>query len=111
MPDLRLLGLRVSVYTRIARIALAGYFAGAVLMPYERFLEAATQERHDIELLGHRFRVSFEQVCHRLTCLQRPGASGVPLRNPFPHVPPDPTAISACTLFQPTPQGSSRIPR
>lgn len=63
---------------KLARIALAGYFAGAVLMPYEPFLEAANAERHDIELLGHRFRVSFEQVCHRLTCMQRPGAAGVP---------------------------------
>ncbi len=63
---------------RLARLALAGYYAGAVLMPYDAFLAAAREERHDIELLGHRFRVSFEQVCHRLTCLQRPGSEGVP---------------------------------
>jgi predicted transcriptional regulator len=29
-------------------------------------------------VLGHRFRTSFEQVCHRLTTLHRPGAEGVP---------------------------------
>lgn len=62
----------------LARVALANYFAGAVLMPYEDFLVAAEEERYDIELLGHRFRVSFEQVCHRLTTLRRPGREGVP---------------------------------
>jgi len=63
---------------RLARMVLANYFAGAVLMPYGPFREAAEQERYDIELLGHRFRTSFEQVCHRLTTLHRPGAEGVP---------------------------------
>ncbi len=58
--------------------ALASYFAGALLMPYDEFLEAACTLRHDIELLGRRFGVSFEQVCHRLTTLRRPGAEGVP---------------------------------
>jgi predicted transcriptional regulator len=62
----------------VARVALANYFGGAVLMPYERFLQAAKSLRYDIELLGHRFRTSFEQVCHRLTTLQRPGSEGVP---------------------------------
>ena len=62
----------------LARVALANAFAGAVLMPYGRFLAAAREVRYDIELLGHRFRTSFEQVCHRLTTLQRPGEWGVP---------------------------------
>lgn len=62
----------------LCRVALANYFAGAVLMPYERFLSAAREVRYDVELLGHRFRTSWEQVCHRLTSLQRPGAEGVP---------------------------------
>ncbi|MCC7386226.1 MAG: DUF2083 domain-containing protein [Deltaproteobacteria bacterium] len=62
----------------LARVALANYFSAAVLMPYEQFLEAANAERYDVELLGHRFRTSFEQVAHRLTTLQRPGAEGVP---------------------------------
>ncbi|HYG69465.1 MAG TPA: short-chain fatty acyl-CoA regulator family protein [Anaeromyxobacteraceae bacterium] len=62
----------------LARVALASYFAGAVLMPYQSFLEAARQERYDLDLLGHRFRASFEQTCHRLTTLRRPGAEGVP---------------------------------
>ncbi|MCA9544100.1 MAG: DUF2083 domain-containing protein [Myxococcales bacterium] len=63
---------------RLARISLANYLASAVIMPYDAFLHAARQERYDIELLGHRFRSSFEQVCHRLTTLRRPGHAGVP---------------------------------
>jgi predicted transcriptional regulator/DNA-binding XRE family transcriptional regulator len=62
----------------LARVALANAFAGAVLMPYLPFLEAAEQSRYDIELLGHRFRTSFEQGCHRVCTLRRPGAQGVP---------------------------------
>ncbi|MEZ4472934.1 MAG: short-chain fatty acyl-CoA regulator family protein [bacterium] len=62
----------------LARVALANYFAGAVLMPYAPFLAAAEATRYDIGLLGHKFQASFEQVCHRLSTLQRPGASGVP---------------------------------
>jgi predicted transcriptional regulator/transcriptional regulator with XRE-family HTH domain len=63
----------------LARVALANYFAAAVLMPYQPFLDAARAERYDIELLAHRFGTSFEQVCHRLTTLRRPGAEGVPM--------------------------------
>ena len=63
----------------LSRIALANYFAAAVLMPYPPFYEAARAERYDIELLAHRFGTSFEQVCHRLTTLRRPGAEGVPM--------------------------------
>ena len=62
----------------LARVTLANYCAAAVLMPYEPFHRAAREERYDIELLGHRFRTSFEQVCHRLTTLRRPQAEGVP---------------------------------
>ena len=61
----------------LCRVALANYFASAVLMPYDAFLRAARNERYDIELLGHRFRASFEQTCHRLTTLRRPGAEGI----------------------------------
>jgi predicted transcriptional regulator/DNA-binding XRE family transcriptional regulator len=63
---------------RLCRVALANYFAGAVVMPYEDFLSSARKERYDIDLLSHRFRCSFEQVCHRLTTLGRQGAEGVP---------------------------------
>ena len=63
---------------RLARIALANYFAGALLMPYDAFHKAARHHRYDVELLQHRFGVSFEQACHRLTTLQRPRKRGVP---------------------------------
>ena len=62
----------------LARVALANYFAAAVLMPYGPFLQAAREERYDIDVIGRRFRVGFEQVCHRLTTLRRPGNEGVP---------------------------------
>jgi hypothetical protein len=62
----------------IARVALANYFAGAVLMPYAPFLEACRHERYDVDVVGRRFRVGFEQACHRFTTLRRPGAEGVP---------------------------------
>jgi len=63
---------------RLGRVVLANYFAGAVVMPYERILKVAQAERYDLELLGHRFGASFEQVCHRLTSLRRPGAEAIP---------------------------------
>jgi XRE family transcriptional regulator, fatty acid utilization regulator len=63
---------------RLLRISLANYFAAAVIMPYGRFHEAAEALAYDIALLGQRFGASFEQVCHRLTTLQRPSARGVP---------------------------------
>lgn len=62
----------------IAKIGLANYFAGAALMPYGRFLAAAQSDRHDLELLATRFGASIEQVAHRLSTLQRPGAKGIP---------------------------------
>jgi len=63
----------------VARNALTSYFAAALMMPYDAFLTACRETRYDIERLGRRFRASFEQVCHRMTTMQRPGRSGVPL--------------------------------
>jgi XRE family transcriptional regulator, fatty acid utilization regulator len=63
---------------RLARIGLANYFAGALILPYAAFRTAAEACRYDIDLLGQRFGVGFETVCHRLSTLQRPGAQGVP---------------------------------
>ncbi len=62
----------------ICRVGLANYFAGALVMPYGAFAAEARLVRHDVELLQSRFGASFEQVCHRLSTLQRPGARGVP---------------------------------
>lgn len=60
------------------RIGLLNYAAGAVLMPYAPYREAARSLRHDVEALCARFGVSWEQACHRLSTLQREGARGVP---------------------------------
>ncbi len=62
----------------IAKVGLANYFAGAVLMPYGAFLDAAQATRHDLEVLANRFGASLEQVSHRLSTLQRPGEKGIP---------------------------------
>jgi predicted transcriptional regulator/transcriptional regulator with XRE-family HTH domain len=62
----------------VARIGLANYFAGALLLPYQRFLEAAESMRYDIDQLARRFEVGFETICHRLSTLQRSSARGVP---------------------------------
>ncbi|TXI04171.1 MAG: ImmA/IrrE family metallo-endopeptidase [Rhizobium sp.] len=62
----------------LARIGLANYFAGALILPYAVFLEAAETLRYDIDLLGEKFGVGFETICHRLSTLQRPAARGVP---------------------------------
>ncbi|MCB2127661.1 MAG: DUF2083 domain-containing protein [Rhodobacteraceae bacterium] len=62
----------------IAKIGLANYFAGAAMLPYRAFLEAAQETRHDLERLADRFGASLEQVAHRLSTLQRPGLKGIP---------------------------------
>lgn len=62
----------------LLRAGLVSYLAGAILLPYERYLKAATTARYDLAVLRARFGVSLEQVMHRLTTLQRPGAEGVP---------------------------------
>jgi len=63
----------------LVRVGLYNYFAGAILMPYAPTLAAARELRYDVDLLSHHFGVSFEQACHRLSTLQRPGDKGVPL--------------------------------
>jgi predicted transcriptional regulator/transcriptional regulator with XRE-family HTH domain len=62
----------------LIRVGLLNYVAGALLMPYAAFADAARALRHDMEALAARFGVSFEQACHRLSTLQRQGARGVP---------------------------------
>lgn len=62
----------------LLRITLSGYFAGAVMMPYTEFLAAAQETRYDLELLCNRFVANFEQVCHRLTTLNKSNERGIP---------------------------------
>lgn len=96
---------------RRARGMLSSYLAGAVVMPYDSFHEAAVRSRYDIDHLVRRFGASFEQVCHRLVTLRRPGAQGIPFglmrtdpsgyvtkRFPLPHLP-LPRHGNACPLW------------
>ncbi|MFF2087279.1 short-chain fatty acyl-CoA regulator family protein [Nocardia sp. NPDC058176] len=62
----------------LLRVGLANYFAGALILPYTRFRNAAEELRYDIDLLSAMFEVGFETVCHRLSTLQRPNLRGVP---------------------------------
>lgn len=57
---------------------LESYFAAALLMPYGRFLRACEATGYDLVVLQRRFGVSFEQLAHRLTTLQRVGQRGLP---------------------------------
>ncbi|MDQ0315973.1 helix-turn-helix domain-containing protein [Amorphus orientalis] len=61
-----------------AKRALARYAAGALLFPYDAFVEAAEELRYDLDGLGARFQASFEQAAHRLVTLRAPGKEGVP---------------------------------
>ena len=70
--------LRTAAARQLLFVGLANYAAGALLMPYARFREAARSMRHDIDRLRQSFGVSFEQACHRLSTLQRPGQRGIP---------------------------------
>ncbi|MEM8731041.1 MAG: short-chain fatty acyl-CoA regulator family protein [Pseudomonadota bacterium] len=60
------------------QVELANYFAAAYLMPYEPLMRVAENARYDVDRIATVFGVSFEQVCQRLTTLQREGARGVP---------------------------------
>ncbi|MFT8720483.1 helix-turn-helix domain-containing protein [Acetobacter sp.] len=62
----------------LAHVGMSNYFAGALLLPYTRFRQAARTKQHDLDQLQRQFGVSFEQVCHRLSTLQRPGHEGIP---------------------------------
>lgn len=71
-------GIRTESGIARCHVELANYFAAALLMPYKPFYEAAEESKYDVDRLAAAFAVSFEQVCHRLTTLQRDGMEGVP---------------------------------
>lgn len=71
--------LRSQAARELLKVGLANYAAGAMLMPYEHFRQAARTERHDVDRLALLYRASFEQICHRLSTLQRDGARGMPV--------------------------------
>jgi len=63
---------------KLSKVALLNYAGAAIIMPYKPFYEECIKQRYDIELLQNTFAVSFEQVAHRLTCLQNPKMKGIP---------------------------------
>ena len=63
---------------KLTTISLVNYTAAAILMPYKLFYEECRKHRYDLELIQHTFSVSFEQVAHRVTCLQDPKMKGIP---------------------------------
>ena len=71
-------GLADSTARELLSRHLEGYFAAALLMPYGRFLRACEATGYDLPVLQRRFSVSFEQLAHRLTTLQRVGERGLP---------------------------------
>ncbi len=63
---------------KLSKVALLNYSGAAIIMPYKPFYEECTKQRYDVELLQNTFAVSFEQVAHRITCLQNPKMKGIP---------------------------------
>jgi XRE family transcriptional regulator, fatty acid utilization regulator len=62
----------------LLHMSFANYAAGAIVMPYGKFLRAAEEHRYALDRLTAQFGANVEQVAHRLTTLSRPGANGVP---------------------------------
>jgi len=63
---------------KLSKVALLNYTAAAILMPYKLFYKECRDQRYDLELLQNTFATSFEQVAHRVTCLQDPNMKGIP---------------------------------
>ena len=63
---------------KLSKVALLNYAGAAIIMPYQSFYEECIKQRYDVELLQNTFAVSFEQVAHRITCLQDPKMKGIP---------------------------------
>ena len=63
---------------KLTRVALLNYCGAAILMPYSPFHKECKELKYDLELLQNTFATSFEQVAHRVTCLQDPKLPGIP---------------------------------
>ena len=63
---------------KLTQIALLNYCGAAILMPYKLFHAECKKLKYDLELLQNTFATSFEQVAHRVTCLQDPKLPGIP---------------------------------
>ena len=63
---------------KLTKVALLNYCGAAILMPYKLFHTECKKLKYDLELLQNTFATSFEQVAHRVTCLQDPNLPGIP---------------------------------
>jgi|TARA_Y100000310_G_scaffold125018_1_gene123870 predicted transcriptional regulator/transcriptional regulator with XRE-family HTH domain len=63
---------------KLTKVALLNYCGAAILMPYKLFHDECKKLKYDLELLQNTFATSFEQVAHRVTCLQDPKLPGIP---------------------------------
>jgi len=63
---------------KLTKVALLNYCGAAILMPYKLFHNECKKLKYDLELLQNTFATSFEQVTHRVTCLNDPNLPGVP---------------------------------
>ena len=63
---------------RLTQLALLNYCGAAILMPYKLFHTECKKLKYDLQLLQNTFATSFEQVAHRVTCLQDPKLPGIP---------------------------------
>ena len=63
---------------KLSKVALLNYCGAAILMPYKPFHTECKKLKYDLELLQNTFATSFEQVTHRVTCLQDPKLPGIP---------------------------------
>ena len=63
---------------KLTRVALLNYCGAAILMPYKLFHKECKELKYDLELLQNTFATSFEQVAHRVTCLQDSSLPGIP---------------------------------
>ena len=55
---------------RLLHMSFANYAAGAIMMPYGKFLRAAEEHRYNLDRLTAQFGANVEQVAHRLTTLE-----------------------------------------
>ena len=63
---------------KLTQVSLLNYCGAAILMPYKLFHSECKKLKYDLELLQNTFATSFEQVAHRVTCLQDPELPGIP---------------------------------
>ena len=63
---------------KLTTVALLNYCGAAILMPYAMFHSECIKQKYDLELLQNTFACTFEQIAHRVTCLQDPKLPGIP---------------------------------